>query len=227
MIAAVVQQGRFLAEEQQSIDEIQVSLEPLLRLDKPPDQLIEQQLWLGWEMTVVELLWVVRCQSCRYLLGELIAVATVQASGSGGSTDGNVIEMALTAISSKGDDYVRAEAAKKFHYVLDQHFLVNVFERAAGIVEAPGMLDAQSLTGALEFLFTHTGQGPTGSRPSTTDLTRFTSSRRDDHHLCAMGDRASKGATCAKALIVGMGEDSKKTFRMVFCHVLLHIHIHS
>ena len=51
---------------------------------------------------------------------------------------------------------------------------------------------------------------------------------RRAHHLCAMGDRAGKGATRAKAFIVGMGEDSKKTFRMVFCHVLLPIHnIHS
>jgi hypothetical protein len=39
-----------------------------------------------------------------------------------------------------------------------------------------------------------------------------------------MGDRAGKGATRAKAFIVGMGEDAKKTFRMVLCHVLLHIH---
>jgi hypothetical protein len=89
------------------------------------------------------------------------------------------------------------------------------------------MLDSQSLTGALEFLFAHAGEGTTGSRPSTTDLTRFTSSRGYDHHLCAIGDRAGKGATRAKALIVGMGEDSQKTFRMVFCNVLLHIHIHN
>ena len=71
-----------------------------------------------------------------------MAVTTAQASGSGGSTDGNVIGMAVTAIRSKGDDYIRAEATKKFHYVHDQHFLVNVFERAVGLVEAPGMLDS-------------------------------------------------------------------------------------
>ena len=105
-----MQQGRFLAEEQQSIDEIQVTLEPLILLDKPLDQLMEQQLWPEWEMAVVELLWVVRCQSCRYLLRELMAVTTAQASCSGGGTDGNVIGMAITAIRSKGDDDVRAEA---------------------------------------------------------------------------------------------------------------------
>ena len=70
------------------------------------------------------------------------------------------------------------------------------------------MLDAQSLTGALEFLFAHAGESPTCSRTGTADLTRFTSSRRYDHHLCAMGDRTGKGATCAKAFIVGMSEDS-------------------
>jgi hypothetical protein len=175
-------------------------------------------------MAVVELLGVVRCQACRHLLRELMAVSTAQVSGSSGSTDGHVIGMTVTAIRSKGDDYVRAEAANKFHHIPDQHFLVNVFECAIGIVEAPGMLDSQSLTGALEFLFAHAGKSLTGSRPSTTDLTRFTASRRYDHHLCAMGDRAGKGATRAKALIVGVGEDSKQTFRMGFCHVLLHIH---
>jgi hypothetical protein len=82
------------------------------------------------------------------------------------------------------------------------------------------MLDSQSLTGALEFLFAHAGESPAGSRPGTPDLTRFTSSRRYDHHLRAMGDRAGKGATRAKALIIGMGEDSKKTFWMVFCYAL-------
>jgi hypothetical protein len=122
-------------------------------------------------MTVVELLWLVRCQSCRHLLRELMAVATAQASGSGGSTDCYVIGMAVTAIRSKGDDDVRAEAAKKFLDVLDQHFLVNVFELAVGIVEAPGMLDSQSLTGALKFLLAHAGESPAGSCPSTTDLT--------------------------------------------------------
>ena len=135
--------------------------------------------------------------------------------------------MAVTSIRSKGDDDVGAEAAEKVHYVLDQRFLVNVFKRTVGIVEAPGMLDSQSLTGELEFLFAHAGESPTGRRSRASDLTRFTSSRRYDHHLGAMGHRAGKGATRAKALIVGMGEDSKKTFRMVFYDVLLHIHIHS
>src|SRR6266487_2893283 len=106
-----------------------------------------------------------------------MAVTTAQASGSGGSTDGNVIGMAVTAIRSKGDDDVRAEAAKKLHDVLDEHFLVNVFECAVGIIEAPSMLDSQSLTGELEFLFAHAGESPTCSRPGTTDLTRVTSSR--------------------------------------------------
>ena len=222
MIAAVVQQGRFLTEQQQSIDEIHGSLEALLPLDKPLDQLIEQQLWLGWEMAVVELLWGVRCQSCRHVLREVMAVATTQASGSCGSTDGNVIGMAVPAIGSKGDDNVGAEAAQKVDDVLDQCFLVNVSERAVGIVEATCMLDSQSLAGAVELLFAHLGKSSTGRRSRTTDLTRFTSSGRDDHHLCAMGDSAGKGATGAKALIAGMGEDAKKTFRMVFCHILLH-----
>ena len=83
MIVAVAQQGYFLAEQLQSIDEILVSLEPLLRLDKPLGQLIEQQLLPGGEMAVVELLWVVRCRPFRYLLREVMAVATAQASGNG------------------------------------------------------------------------------------------------------------------------------------------------
>jgi hypothetical protein len=33
-------------------------------------------------------------------------------------------------------------------------------------------------------------------------------------HLCAMGDRAGKGANCAKAFIFGMGEDSQLPLRM-------------
>src|SRR5215469_14779897 len=142
MITAVVQQARFFAEQHQGISEIQVSLEPLLCLDKPLDQLIEQQLWPGWEMAVVELLWSVRCQPCLYLLRELMAVATAQASGSGGSTDGDMIGMTVTTIRSKSDDDVRAEATKKFHYILDQYFLVDVFESAISVVETPGMLDA-------------------------------------------------------------------------------------
>src|SRR6516164_1421034 len=99
-----------------------------------------------------------------------------------------MIGMTVTAIRPKGDDDVRAEATKKFHDILDQYFLVDVFERAIGVVETQGMLDAQSLTGTLEFLFAHAAESLTSSRPGASDLTRFTSGRRYDHHLCSMGD---------------------------------------
>ncbi len=85
------------------------------------------------------------------------------------------------------------------------------------------MLNAQALTGQVQFLLTYCRKRAAGRDPWTANLAGLPVRRRHHHHLCTTSDILRKGASRAKGFVVGVGknaQDAGRTFdkRVVSVH---------
>src|SRR5215467_749213 len=131
-----------------------------------------------------------------------------------------MVRVPIAPIRPKGNHHIRAEAADDFSYLSSQHLCINAAERAIHIIQAQSMLNAQALTGQVQFLLTYCRERAACRDTWTTYLTGLPVRRRHHHHLCTTGAIPGKGTSRAKGFVVGVGKNAQDAGPLLYEEVI-------
>src|SRR5262245_17169565 len=140
---------------------------------QPVHQMLDEQVPIGWQATMIEAGGRMRCQARRQLLRKDLRAARQVERCVRGSANGDMVWVPIHAIIPKGEDHVWSKGPEYFGHCACQALLVTLLELAIPVVQAAHMLHAKHLAGTAEFLSPHLPQRPARGRMGIADLPRL------------------------------------------------------